>query len=166
MYKYLIPFLVFSLGFPTAHAESEDHPPARVNIDRPEIEVALDSSEPTKEIQTGYMPAKAIKRAPPLYPRSRQAKAHAGMVELAFMVGTDGRIFETIPLRSTHKAFEKNAVDAVNQYVYEPATLDGVPIETRETIRIVFAMMREKDAVVPEFHKLYRSINKQLKNHA
>ncbi len=163
MYKYLIPVLVFSLGFPTAHAESKDHSAARVDIDRPEIEVALDSSEPMKELETGYMPAKAINRAPPLYPRSRAAKAHAGMVELSFMVGPDGRIFETIPLRSTHKAFERNAVDAVNQYVYAPATLDGVPIASRETIRVVFAMMREKDAVVPEFHKLYRSINKQLK---
>lgn len=107
-----------------------------------------------------FVTSEPIKREPPVYPRGEQKLANSGMVELNFMVDSSGNIFEPIVERSTRVSFEAAALKAVAKYKYSPATLDGKPIESAQTIRILFQIQNDTDQVSIKFARNYKKFNK------
>lgn len=82
-------------------------------------------------------PMKPIKRVAPQYPLDAARSRIEGHVVLDVLVGPDGkvqatRIREAVPAR----IFDRVAVEAVRKWEFEPATLDGKPIQRlgRQTI--------------------------------
>ena len=62
-----------------------------------------------------------------------------GVVLLDAMIGTDGtvkglRLVQSVPL------LDHAAMDAVNQWQFEPALLNGAPVEVEMTITINFTL--------------------------
>jgi len=114
------------------------------------------------ENETGYIAAKPIKRIPPKYPFNQQKKAQGGIVEIEFMVDREGKVFEPIVTNSTHPGFEENAVDAVKKYQFEPATLDGNPIISSDSMRMFFEIEGTNEGAGSTFIKLYKRTNQEL----
>lgn len=60
-------------------------------------------------------------------------------MRLRVIVGKDGTIAEWEVI-SGHLLLEQAALDAVRQWVYEPALLNGRPVEVDTTIDVMFTL--------------------------
>jgi protein TonB len=86
-------------------------------------------------VQLGQPVHRVEPRYPPL---ARQARI-AGEVELAAVVGTDGRIRELKVVRG-HPLLLRAALDAVRQWIYAPTRLNGDPVEVIAPIIVTFVL--------------------------
>lgn len=84
----------------------------------------------------GPTPPRLTSRVAPAYPEAMQGVQ--GVVVLEVTIGTDGRVRHPKVLKQLHPTLDQNAVDAALQWVFEPATLDGEPVEVRYTLTFQF----------------------------
>jgi protein TonB len=78
----------------------------------------------------------------PLYPELARMARVEGNVILQALIHADGSVGRLTVLRCTRPAFgfEDSAVDAVRQWRYEPATVDGRPVEVYFTVFVEFVL--------------------------
>jgi protein TonB len=83
--------------------------------------------------------AKIIARPNPVYPPlARQARIQ-GRVQLHAIIGKDGRVSE-LQVVSGHPLLVKSALDAVQNWRYQPTILNGEPVEVDTTIDVNFVL--------------------------
>lgn len=95
------------------------------------------------------------------YPAGMLAHQHAGMVDVYMMVDKKGRSFAPVIGQSTDPRLEEAAIEATQRYQFIPAKLNGVPVESRYSIRIIFQIKNASDSVSPKFAKNYRRFQKE-----
>ncbi len=83
-------------------------------------------------------PSRLLLRVEPTYPADARSLHISGTVVLEAQVRKDGSV-GTIKFVSGDTAFRQAALDAVRQWKYQPATLDGVPIDSTAIIDLQFA---------------------------
>jgi protein TonB len=73
----------------------------------------------------------------PAYPAEMQRQKIEGTVVLVLVLDEKGRVKEVKVERSSHPAFERSALDAARQWMFEPAMKDGkaVRARTRQPLR-------------------------------
>ena len=81
---------------------------------------------------------KARKLTKPEYPPSLEKAGIEGSVEVAFMVNTDGSTSEIRIVRSTHRGFERAAIEAIQSSTFRPGEVDGQPVKTHVKLPISF----------------------------
>jgi periplasmic protein TonB len=113
---------------------------------KPVVEAAptvpkLATKSPTPQIRVGgaVQAARLVHRVDPVYPAMARQMRIAGTVELAGVIGTDGRIRE-LRVTSGHPLLVQAALEAVRQWVYRPTLLGGQPVEVITTITVVFRL--------------------------
>jgi len=75
----------------------------------------------------------------PEYPRNARRRNQTGSVDLTFTVGTDGSVHDVTVLRSEPaELFDQSAIDAVEQWRFEPVIENGVAVEKRTAVRLAF----------------------------
>jgi TonB family protein len=89
------------------------------------------------------VPAQLIDRVDPVYPPEAKAQHITGTVRIYYVIGGDGKVYNAHALShpglSEDPSLRKAAEDAVLQWRYKPATMDGKPIETNAvTIDVIF----------------------------
>jgi protein TonB len=77
-------------------------------------------------------------RKEPEYPKIAQQMGVKGTVELVATIGSDGRV-KGVKVVKGPGMLQKSAQDAVMQWVYKPALLNGVPVENESRISINFS---------------------------
>jgi TonB family protein len=87
--------------------------------------------------QSEVVPMSVVKAVPPVYPAIAQARHITGSVVVEVTVGKDGRAYNP-KLVSGLPIFRDAAFDAVKQWVFKPARLNGQPIEQNTQIRVDF----------------------------
>ncbi len=109
-------------------------PPAPVRNERP-------VERPPQRVVMGgnVLEGKLIHKATPVYPKIALQVRAAGVVRIAAVIGTDGRIREMRVL-SGHPLLVRAALDAVRQWVYQPTLLNGDPVEVDSTIDVNFTL--------------------------
>jgi periplasmic protein TonB len=117
--------------------------PAVVSLPPPPPEPAPPAPKPAsiQRVRQGGLvkPAQVIRRVEPKYPEMALKMRLAGTVELEGVIGVDGRLRELKVLKS-HPLFVRAALDAVSQWVYEPTTLNGDPVEVIAPITVTFRL--------------------------
>ncbi len=78
----------------------------------------------------GLTAAKAIYTVHPRYTSEAMRAKVQGSVELEAVVGTDGTVERARVTRSLHPDLDAQALIAIRQWRFEPATLDGKPVIT------------------------------------
>ncbi len=80
------------------------------------------------------VPAKLIKKVEPVYPADAAAQHIPGTVRVYYVIGADGAVYNAHALSgeglSEDPSLRKAAEDAVLQWRYQAATMDGKPIQT------------------------------------
>jgi protein TonB len=96
---------------------------------------------PTRTIKAsaGVMAALLVHRVQPEYPAIAQAMRLSGTVELQARIGTDGTVQE-LEVVSGNPILARAAVEAVQQWRYQPTRLDGQPVEVETHITVTFSM--------------------------
>jgi TonB family protein len=107
--------------------------------------------------------AKALKRATPVYPKDLERAGYEGWVVVTFVVKTDGSVGDVLIEDSSSAAFEQSTLDAVSRWRYEPATLDGTPVEQAYTsVRLLFRLEGGRPGGRSSFVRKFRELAEQI----
>jgi protein TonB len=83
--------------------------------------------------------AKVIRKVIPVYPPIAISARVSGIVRLIGIIGKDGTI-QNLQLVSGHPLLTHAAIEAVQQWVYKPTLLNGVPVEVIAPIEVNFTL--------------------------
>jgi protein TonB len=94
-----------------------------------------------RDVET-YIPPKPLTRTNPAYPTAALMAGREGWATLSFVVSRDGEVTEAmIEESSGDEQLEQAALDAVMKWRYEPARLNGEPVEQAMTeVDLVFML--------------------------
>jgi protein TonB len=87
------------------------------------------------------VPAKVISRVDPEYPRLAKQAGASGVVEMEATIGVDGKVRNPRVIHG-NAMLQKAATDAVLQWRYKPAMLNGKPVESPVDIKLEFVVQR------------------------
>jgi len=97
---------------------------------------------PFQKPKTGsIVPAKLVKRVLPIYPAEAREKGIEGTVKLKVIVGKDGSV-TVLSVVTGDPLLSPAAIEAVQQWRYEPWQLNGQPIDMDTTIDLVFSLKK------------------------
>jgi periplasmic protein TonB len=85
--------------------------------------------------------AKLIRKVIPEYPPLAKAARISGVVHLMGTIAKDGTI-RNLQLIGGHPILARAALEAVEQWVYEPTLLNGEPVEVIAPIEVDFTLAR------------------------
>jgi TonB family protein len=96
-------------------------------------------AQPTAPLPVGgeVTPAQLIKSVPPVYPPVAKAQHITGNVNIECMVDASGNVAD-LKVLSGPPLLHRAAADAVKQWKYKPAILDGQPTSMRVTVTVQF----------------------------
>ncbi len=127
---------------------STDAPESEPTIDASRPEAGADPlanmatsnrPQPTAPLPVGgeVKPAVLIKSVPPVYPASAKNQRISGNVVLDALIDATGRV-SSATVVSGPRMLHQSALDAVKQWKYEPAKLDGKPTSTHLNVTVQF----------------------------
>jgi protein TonB len=125
-------------GILKAASEAEPAAPPKVETTAPAA-----AKSQIQRIRLGgvVLEAKLIHRVIPVYPAPARIVRASGNVMLQAVIGRDGHIQE-IKAISGHPLLVAAAIDAVRQWIYQPTTLNGEPVEVDTVITVTFTLAR------------------------
>jgi TonB family protein len=82
-----------------------------------------------------------IKKAQPRYPPGAKRFNISGPVDVQVTISEAGSVIEAKAI-SGHSLLRGAAENATRQWVFKPATLNGVPVETQIVLTFVFKVPR------------------------
>src|SRR5262249_713388 len=83
--------------------------------------------------------AKLVSQTPPVYPAEARQIRLSGVVRLRGLIAKDG-IVKDIAVASGHPLLVPPAIEAVRKWVYQPALVDGQPVEVAATVNVNFSL--------------------------
>ncbi len=85
-------------------------------------------------------PMRLLKQVKAAYPEAARADGREGNVMLKAVIGVDGTIINVSVLPGADADLAAAAEQAVRQWVYQPALLNGKPVETVTTVEVNFRL--------------------------
>lgn len=79
-------------------------------------------------------------RIDPQYPPQAQERGLEGWVQIHFVVSKDGSVREAIPVKSSNRIFDREAVRAALRYKYQPEIVGGQPVECEADLVLRFTL--------------------------
>jgi TonB family protein len=89
----------------------------------------------------GVTPPVPVKRGEPDYTDEARLAKLQGTVVLRLVIGIDGRAHETQVVRELGLGLDENAIEAIGQWQFKPATKDGQPVPVRANIEVNFRLL-------------------------
>jgi TonB family protein len=96
-----------------------------------------EASTPSMVAQSSLEPLKVIRRVAPIFPAVARQRMLTSTVVVEAVVTKEGKVSQ-VRFVSGSPIFREAAFDAVRQWQYQPAKLNGQPIEQKTTIQLVF----------------------------
>ena len=107
---------------------------------KPAPAVQKASSAPIR-VTSDLQMAKLLRKVIPEYPPIARTARISGVVRLIGTIGKDGAI-QNLQLVSGHPLLARAAMEAVQQWIYKPTLLNGVPVEVIAPIEVSFTLGR------------------------
>lgn len=85
-------------------------------------------------------PPLPIKRGKPVYPMAMRKSGLRGEVLVDFIVDIEGRVRHPVVTRSLNPAFDAPALDAIRQWVFEPARKGDIPVNAHVQQALTFQL--------------------------
>jgi len=96
-------------------------------------------SQQPMRVSGGVQMAKLIRKVIPIYPPLAKSARISGVVHLVGTIAKDGTI-RNLQLISGHPLLARAAIEAVEQWVYQPTLLNGEPVEVIAPIDVSFTL--------------------------
>jgi len=80
---------------------------------------------------------KPLRKVSPVYPEAARNAGIQGTVVLKILIGTDSRVKKVEPV-SGDPALVQSAIEAVEQWTYQPLTVKGAPVEVDTQVDVQF----------------------------
>jgi TonB family protein len=96
-------------------------------------------SVPASGLQQGgkFEPAKLIVRRNPIYPARADQSYVSETVEVSFRISPEGKVYNTKWIKGS-PLLAQAAAESVESWLYEPARLNGAPIDSQGTATVEF----------------------------
>ena len=78
-----------------------------------------------------------MRKVSPVYPEAARNAGIQGTVVLKILIGTDSRVKKVEPV-SGDPALVQSAIEAVEQWTYQPLTVKGAPVEVDTQVDVQF----------------------------
>ncbi len=130
---------------PVAEQPREQQPASGVAVAGPGSTVDTTASGPAPSIaDTTPVAVSTLKRTKyvaPRYPRAAQRRGLSGWVDVVFTVDIDGSVVD-VNVRDSNPGdtFVNAAINSVEKWEFEPVIEDGVAIQKRAAVRMMFAI--------------------------
>ena len=89
----------------------------------------------------GIISPSVLSKIDPAYTEEAKAAKIDGSVLLSIVVGTDGLAHDINVVRGIDSGLDLNAVSAVQQWHFQPATKDGQPVAVQAQIEVNFRLL-------------------------
>ena len=118
----------------------------------------------TASAEDEYVAAKLLEHTPMEYPGSAKARRLEGWAYYSWVVGKDGRVQEvTIHDSSGIDVFDQEIMQSVKSRVYEPAMLNGFPVEERHGVtHMTFKLIGAPRGAQRSFTRIYKQAQKDI----
>jgi protein TonB len=93
-----------------------------------------------RRLEPGILPPRKIKDVRPEYPAGALRDQMRGTVVLDVTIGVDGRVVDAAVVRSIPE-LDRAALDAVRQWEFVPASLNGTPVAVIVTVIVNFSIL-------------------------
>lgn len=90
-------------------------------------------------------PPRAVEKAAPTYPEEARKIRLQGVVIVQVVIEKDGSVSRTRILKGLHPTLDEAAVEAIRQWRFEPALLDGEPVAVQYHLTINFRLDSEEN---------------------
>jgi protein TonB len=132
---------------PSATAVASPSAPPTAVPETPSPSLAPEPDKIYNVYSEGVQRPRLIKRVEPKYPKKARKARLEGVVVLEVVIGRDGIVspdwLRPIKvLKSANPLLDAAAKEAVEQWRYVPATLNGEPVPVRVTVTITFNVTR------------------------
>jgi len=108
----------------------------RLRAEKVSVEAEKVSAE--KVSPEGSQSPQLVRAVPAVYPPEARERRIIGTVVLKVLVNKEGNVVKATVI-SGHPVFSASALDAVKEWKFKPATLQGQPVETTTQIRLNFS---------------------------
>lgn len=99
----------------------------------------------------------------PDYPKREVNTGKEGWVIVNYMVDTNGAVFEPSVVASAGStSFEKEAIEAIKKSKFEPAKINGQPVEGSGYMKFTFSMHGGANGASRSFVSRYKRLNEEL----
>lgn len=120
--------------------------------------------ESESQLVETFAPPRVTQKQIARYPRPQQRRGQEGWVRLNYMVDPEGIPYEvTVVSSSSEAAFAKEAIRAVEETVYEPANLNGRPIDAGLSLFVTFQLEGGEPGATPSFVGRYKRFFRYVK---
>lgn len=85
-------------------------------------------------------PAVAVYFPQPPFPKEAKDLAISGEVKVVFIVGGDGMVADIEDIEAPHPSFEREIRRTFSTWKFNPATNNGIPVQSRKSIIIEFSL--------------------------
>ena len=110
-------------------------------LKQPRIEGDLESRPVYRFVEEGKISEpKRVDGPNPRYPEQARAEGINGVVVMDVVIGEDGSVHEVEVVESAANVLSEAAIEAVEQWTFEPATLEGIPVAVRYILTVKFRL--------------------------
>lgn len=126
--------------------------PAIGNAQSDKLEMIVDNNT--------FTPAFLIDRTAPRYPDSAAIRGHEGWVRVSYVIDKKGKVVDPIIEDYVgNRDFKRATIRALKKWRYEPATLNGKPVEQADgLVQIRYAVEQDKEGASRSFIRLSEKI--------
>jgi TonB family protein len=90
-------------------------------------------------------PPRVVEKAFPSYPEDAKKDKVQGVVIVQAVIDKDGTVSRVRAVKRLHPSLDEAALDAIRQWRFEPALLEGEPVAVHYNLTINFRLDNEKD---------------------
>jgi len=103
------------------------------------------ASKEAAETETSRVtPPRVVEKAYPKYPEDAKKDKVEGVVIVQAVIGEDGTVSRVRALKRLHPSVDEAALEAIRQWRFEPALLDGEPVAVHYNLTVNFRLDSEK----------------------
>lgn len=92
------------------------------------------------QIGDGVVPPKVLSKVEPTYTPEARTAGIEGTVQLRVVIGTDGVAHDLKVVQRLDPGLDKKALEAVQQWHFQPGTKGGAPVKVMVTIELNFRL--------------------------
>jgi TonB family protein len=108
---------------------------------RSQLAKPLSASSGAYRVGGGVSAPKLLYKVEPEYSEEARAAKYQGTVVLYVEIGPDGYAHNPAVLQSLGLGLDQKALDAVNQWKFQPGTKDGAPVTVQASIEVNFRLL-------------------------
>jgi TonB family protein len=109
------------------------------------VGTAARSSAPMKYEEDGEITEpKAVYKVNPKYPEEARKNRVMGVVVCEAVITAEGKVSDVEIVRTADEVFNQPTIDALKQWTFEPATLDGEPVDVYYVVTFKYNLQKDK----------------------